>query len=151
MATTLMDKEKTRYVKKLHTLAGKAGLNDEAYRSFLWKNYQVTSSKEMNTYELMEACNSLDKIANPKSAEIDLQRKRVIASIGAYLRQIGAGGNDIEKIKSIACRASECGYFNQIPVEKLRAIYSTFLNKQKVAVKADVEIEKLITDIKNQN
>ena len=151
MATTFMDKQANALIKKLHTLTGKAGMNDEAYRAFLYDNYKVNSSKELNAYELLEACNALDKMSNPKAAEIDQQRKRVIASIGGYLRTIGAGGNDIEKIKRIACRASECEYFNQIPMEKLRSVYYTFKNKQKVAAKADEVVSEVLAELKSLN
>lgn len=151
MATTFLDRQKNALLKKLHVLAGKAGMNDDAYRAFLWNNYKVSTSKALNAYELMEACNVLDKMSNPKAAELDRWRKRVIASIGGYLRMLGAGGNDIEKIKSIACRASECEYFNKITLEKLRSVYYAFRNKQKIAVKADEVVNEVISEVKSLN
>jgi hypothetical protein len=34
-------------------------------------------------------------------------------------------------IKQIACRSAQTSAFNRIPIERLRNIYYTFLNKQK--------------------
>lgn len=133
MATTFMDRQKTQLIKKLHVLAGKAGMDREAYAAFLWSNYQVVSSKDMNVYELTEACSVLDKIANPATAELDKWRKRVIASIGGWLKTSGVANNNIDYIKAIACRSAGVDSFNKIPKERLSNLYYAFNNKQKDA------------------
>lgn len=150
MATTLLDKQQRRLIKKFHTLLGKAGV-DAAGKEAILSGYGVSSTRELNAYELLEACNALDKLSNPKAAELDAERKRVLASIGGYLKMIGAGGNDIEKIKRIACRASECEVFNKIPIEKLRALYHTFKNKQKIATKSDEVMSGVVNELKYLN
>ena len=56
-----------------------------------------------------------------------------MASIGGYLREVGYNeGPDV--IKKIACRASQCKEFNDIPAEKLRALYNAFNNYKKAMI-----------------
>lgn len=150
MATTFMDKQANALIKKLHTLTGKAGMNDEAYRAFLWDNYKVTSSKDMNVYELTEACGKLDKLADPKLAEIDVWRKRVIASIFNYFGALGIR-SDMNRVKGTAARAASVETFNDIPLEQLRAVYSAFTKKAKTVKQVDVVTEEYIKDIKLLN
>ena len=144
MATTFMDRQKTQLVKKLHTLSGKAGMDREAYLDFLWNNYKVNSSTEMNVYELTEACGALDKMANPHQKEMDKWRKRAIASIGGWLKVAGMPNNNIDYIKAIACRSTGCETFNQIPKERLANLYYSFKNKQKDAENVRVAKAELL-------
>ena len=150
MATTFMDKQANALIKKLHILTGKAGMNDEAYRAFLWDNYKVTSSKDMNVYELTEACGKLDKLADPKLAEIDVWRKRVLASVLSYLRAMGME-EDMNKAKGIAARAAKAEYFNAIKVDQLRNIYSAFNRKVSDATSVEEVTREMITNLKNNN
>lgn len=150
MATTFLDRQKKALIKKYHVLAAKAGMDEDARKDFL-SSFGATSSKDLNAHDLIEVCNILDKQVNPTAAELDLWRKRVIASIGGYLRQVGLQGNNVDYIKGIACQSAGCKYFNKISIEKLRSIYYTFLNKQKVANSATIAIEEIVNEIKTLN
>jgi len=52
-----------------------------------------------------------------------------MASIGGWLRLIGREQN-AQVIKAIACRAAKHDNYNDIPVDRLRNLYYSFLNKQ---------------------
>ena len=51
---------------------------------------------------------------------------------------------DIDRIKSIACRASKCKSFNDIPMEKLRAVYNAFNHYKKAMTSVREITEKLL-------
>lgn len=135
MATTLLDKQQRQLIKKFHTLLGKAGV-DAAGKEAILAGYGVSSTKELSAYELLEACNALDKIANPQAHELDVWRKRVIASIFAYFNALGLQG-DIERVKGTATRAAKSATFNEISLEQLRSIYSAFTKKAKTVKNVD--------------
>jgi hypothetical protein len=147
--TTLLDRQHTALLKKFHTLLGKLGIDNDAKQDMLWQSYGVTSAKALNAYELMELCNKLDLQANPKLAEMDKLRKQLMASIGGWLRAMGKEST-AELIKGIACRASECDKFNNIPKEQLRSLYSAFKKKQKDLDKVtELTAETLLTAYSN--
>ena len=108
-----MDEIHRGILKKFHTLCGVLGLTDD---------------------DLINVCAKLSEQANRKAGhgEIDKLRKRVMASIGAYLRATGRESN-ATVIKGIACRASGYDDFNKIPKERLRNLYYAFNNKVKDA------------------
>ena len=130
MATlTFEDKQINGLIKKFHVLLGKTGAGSEGKEAIL-PSYGVGSSRDLNAAQLIEACNALDKILNPRLAELDQHRKRLMASIGAWLRAMSVPSNGT-KIKAIACRASQRDNFNDIPLEQLRSLYAAFNKKQK--------------------
>ena len=130
MATlTFEDKQINALIKKFHTLLGRTGGGDNAKEAIL-HSYGVASSRDLSAAQLIQACNALDKILNPKLAELDQHRKRLMASIGAWLRAMSVSSNG-EKIKAIACRASGRDSFNEIPLEQLRSLYAAFNKKQR--------------------
>ncbi len=120
-------------------MLGKAGIGRDGKEAIL-SSYGVVSSKELSAYELLEICNELDKQSNPKAQELDKWRKRVIASIGGWLKLVQSGNYDINKIKAVACRSAQAESFNKIPLERLRNIYYAFKNKQK-----DFEVVNVVT------
>ena len=67
-----------------------------------------------------------------KADAMDTWRKRVMASIGGWLRACDTQ-HTAETIKAIACRSMQRKAFNDITLSELRAIYAEFLNKQKAA------------------
>lgn len=136
---TFMDKTKSRLLKKFHTLCGVAGVNAEG-KSIILESYGVTSSRDLNTYELLELCDKLEKQANPTLAELDTWRKRVIAAVDGYLRAMGQMPN-ITLIKAVACRAAQCSDFNRIPKERLTSIYNAFKHR-----KSDLEAVDKLTE-----
>jgi hypothetical protein len=130
MRQTIMDKEKIRYLKRFHTLLGKTGGDTAAKKEAILSGFGVDSSRDLNAHELLEACAALELELNPQLAEMDKWRKRVIASIGGWLKAMQKNSN-IELIKAIACQAAGVGSFNNIPLERLRSLYYAFNNKQK--------------------
>lgn len=63
-------------------------------------------------------------------SEMNQWRKRLIASIGGWMRLSGKEGG-IEAIKAVACRAAGKSDFNNIPKGQLVSLYNAFLLKQK--------------------
>ena len=139
MRQTIMDKEKNRYLKRFHTLLGQTGGNTAAKKEAILAGFGVDSSRDLNAHELLKACAALELELNPELAEMDKWRKRVIASIGGWLKLMQKTGN-IGLIKAIACQAAGVSSFNRIPMERLRSIYYAFNNKQK-----DMEFANAIT------
>jgi len=126
---TIIDLEHARLIKRYHTLATKIGL-DKCDKSAIMESYGVESSLDLSVKELTELCNVLERDNNPKAPVLDKLRKQVMASIGGWLKTISQD-SDASKIKAIACKATSYRRFNDIPAERLRNIYHTFLNKQK--------------------
>lgn len=126
---TTTDQRHARLVKRYHTIATRIGL-DKSDRDLIMESYGVESSIDLSVDELEELCAALEKDHSPKAAVLDKLRKQVMASIGGWLRTISQE-SDAQRIKAIACRATGHKRFNDIPAERLRNIYHTFLNKQK--------------------
>ncbi|PKQ69362.1 hypothetical protein BZG01_00040 [Labilibaculum manganireducens] len=129
---------KNKLLRSFHAACHKANMTADE-KSLLVSSFNVTSSADLSSEQLKYILRILEKDANPEG---DQWRKRVIASVGAWLRNCSID-HDIDTIKSIACKASGYSRFNQIPVSRLRSIYYEFLNKQKTttgaqAVKADI-------------
>jgi hypothetical protein len=94
---------------------------------------RTTSLKEMNYGEYRQMCADLKSAIaakGKKSEDTNVWRKRVIAVIGQYLRNLHKQ-ESIYEIKAIACRAAQYDEFNLIPVQRLQNIYYAFLNKNK--------------------
>lgn len=130
MATTLIDKQKTGLLKKFHTLCGRLGMDNEQKHQMLWDSYGVMSSKDLNAFQLLELCDSLDKKVNPEMAEMDKRRKRLMAAIGGWLKAMHMH-SDSSRIKAIACRAAKQDDFNAIPTDRLRSLYYAFSKAEK--------------------
>lgn len=126
---TTTDLQHALLVKRYHTLASKLGLGKED-KAAIMESYGVESSLDLSVQELTELCGQLEKDNTPKAPVLDKLRKRVMASIGGWLKTVHQEG-DAQRIKAIACRATGHRRFNDIPAERLRNIYHTFLNKQK--------------------
>lgn len=139
--TTTIKSTKAQLIKRFHTLLTKAGMDEFDKKSIL-SEFKVTSSKDLTVVELLEVCTALERMVNPQLQELDKLRKRVMASIGAYLREMGYAENP-ESIKSLACRASKCKSFNDIPMEKLRAVYNAFNHYKK----SMVQVREITEDI----
>lgn len=124
-----MDKQQKWLLRQFHTLCSRLGMTEEEKRALIG-GYGVESSKDIDNHDLMNLCHTLELQLNKGAKEADALRKRVIASIGGWLRLTGKPHN-IDTIKGIACRASGYSDFNKIPVERLRNLYNCFLKKQK--------------------
>ena len=126
---TLIDKEQKRLIKKFHTLLGRANIGNDGKEAIL-SGYNVGSTKDLSVHQLIEVCNAIEIHANPKMAELNHYRRRLMGAIGGWLRMMSKPGG-IDRIKAIACRASGREQFNDIPLEQLRSLYAAFYKKQK--------------------
>lgn len=121
-----METEKNRLIRKFHTLLTCGGISNEEKQAML-ASYGVTSSKDMNTYELLELCGKLDRMVNPRTTEAEKWRRRVIAAACDYLSECGYRYADpVAAAKRMACRMSGQATFNRIPIDRLRSIYHAF-------------------------
>lgn len=113
MENKTMDEIHRDILKKFHTLCNVLGLTDNEKHAIV-NSYGVESSRDMDTHDLIDVCAKLSEQANRKAGhgETDKLRKRVMASIGAYLKAIGRESN-ATVIKGIACRASGYEDFNK--------------------------------------
>jgi len=134
-----MDKQQKWLLCRFHALCTRLGMTEEEKRALI-EGYGVESSKDIDNHDLMDLCYTLELQLNKGAKEADSLRKRVIASIGGWLRLMGKQHN-IDTIKSIACRASGYSNFNKIPTERLRNLYNCFLKKQR-----DAKAVQSITD-----
>ncbi len=141
---TFTEKQKNGLIKKFHTLLGKNGIGADGKEAIL-SGYGVESSKDLEISELVDICEILDKKANPSFYDADVWRKRVIAAIGGYLRSMGKEQN-IDLIKSIACRAASRDRFNDIPTERLKSLYNAFKHR-----KNDVEFAGALKTVHSIN
>lgn len=126
-----MDEIHRGLLKKYHTLCSVLGLSAEEKRAIA-ESYGVESSRDIDTHDLVNICAKLSEQANQKTGtgDMDNLRKRVMASIGQYLRKSGRKSN-ASVIKAIACRVTAHDDFNKIPRERLRNLIALFNNKVK--------------------
>lgn len=131
MENKTMDQIHRDILRKFHTLCSKLGLTDEEKRAIV-ESYNVGSSRDIDTHDLIDICARLSDDLNKKSGsgDVDKLRKRAMAAIGGYLRAIGKESN-ASIIKGIACRATGHTDFNKIPRERLRNLIALFNNKVK--------------------
>lgn len=124
-----MDSLQAGVIKRYHTLCSQLGLSPED-REALLAPYGCTSSKDMETHDLIDVCGALAKELDERTEGADVQkiRKRVMAAIGAYLRSEGKTESP-SLIKGIACRATGYRSFNKIPRERLRNLIGLFNDK----------------------
>ena len=143
MRKTFIETQKNLLLKKFHALLREGGISNEEKLAIL-SAYGVQSSRDMNTYELMELVNTLYNRIHPSVADSDRWRKRLIASIGGFLRAMTLEGNNLAEIKAIACRAAKCDNFNQIPLDRLKSLYNAFNNRTKDLKRVDTATTNII-------
>jgi hypothetical protein len=146
----MVDDRRAKLLKKYHTLCSVLNISAENKKVIVGE-YGKSSSRELSWAELSEICTNLEKLQSGKQgSELDKARKRVIAVIGAYLRQTGQK-ESIDIIKGIACRATSYAKFNDIPIERLRNIYYCFKNKNEDKKNIDSLIGENLTNLSNLN
>ena len=135
--THQMDKLHQQVIRRYHTLCTLLNLTDED-RLALLSPYGCASSIDMETHDLIDVCGALSRELDKRTegVAIDKLRKRVMASIGTYLKGEGRESN-VGIIKAIACRATGYRSFNRIPKERLRNLIGLFNNKVKDAAAVD--------------
>jgi len=126
---TIVDKQKNLLLKKFHTLLGVAGI-DQENKGVILGQYGGESSRDLTINQLMEVCSLVEGMIHPEIVETNMWRRRVLATIGSWLRKLGKD-NNIDIIKAIACRASGNAKFNDITTDRLRSLYYAFGKKVK--------------------
>ena len=129
-------------LKKYHTICTISGISKDNKADML-AGYGVESSKDLTEKQLCEIMDTLQK-------EPEAWRRRVMASIGAWLRLINKTDN-ADIIKGIACRIAKQDNFNAIPVSRLRDIYYEFSRKSKTVQTTQMVMADEITYLKSTN
>ena len=136
----VMDDIHKKILKKFHTLCGVCGMTQDEKRALV-SSYGVESSADISTHDLIDICATLSEQADVHERSMNMLRRRTMAAIGGYLRLVGREEN-AAVIIAIACRATGYADFNKIPEERLRNIYSAFVNKQKdFAASGNIAVE----------
>lgn len=119
--------------KKYHSLCAVLGMTAEERKALL-SAYGVESSCDLDQHQLIDLCAKLSEEAEKREGKksVYVLRRRVMASIGQWLRLTGKEGS-VSLIKGIACRATGYSDYNRIPVERLRNLIYLFNNKAKDA------------------
>lgn len=138
---THISKEKKRLLRSFHASLARAGMMKN--KPDILKSFGVESSTELTEEELQQV---IDKM----TGEADKWRKRVLAAIFGWTKDIGFD-YDIKKVKGIACRATGYSKFNDIPVSRLRDIYYEFVRKSRTTVGTRNTKEELINYLENRN
>lgn len=146
MATITQQNQKW-LLRKYHSLCFRLNMS-AADKLALMGSYGVESSKDLTNEELTQICDRLNELLNPADAKRDKMRKRVIASIGGWLRLIGKGNDDVDYIKGVACRAAQVENFNRISLERLTTIYNMFLKRQKDAKAIDAVAGQIAYEVR---
>lgn len=134
-----------------HSLCSQLGMNEDERRAMLVQSFGVESTSQLKYGDLLVLCDRLENLVSALKNEedrnldneLDHARKRLIASIGAYLRASNQS-ESIDIIKAIACRATKAERFNQITVSDLRSLSATFRAKaNKVKAQKQDEIKRI--------
>ena len=115
---------KKQLIKRWHTLLNSLGI-DSATKSVLLAQYGVTSSTELETWQLKQLCDSLQK-DDPR----DVARKRLLKILKEWAHLKGTK-EDNDYLKGIAERAAGGTSFNQITLARLNSLYNAFLIQTK--------------------
>jgi hypothetical protein len=125
-----MDEIHRGLLKKFHTLCSVLNMTADEKEELI-SAYNVESSRDIDTHDLIDLCAKLSKQAGGKKrGEYDRLRKQCMAAIGSWLKMTGRESN-ATVIKAIACRATKHTEFNKIPLERLRNLVHLFNNKIK--------------------
>lgn len=118
----MITQKKRQLIKQFHTVCTKSGIDRDERREIV-ESFGRESSRDLSERELEDIIRSI-------SDDGDKWRKRVLASVGSWLRNSNIDHTPA-MIKAIACRASGYSHFNSIPVSRLRDIYYEFVRKGK--------------------
>lgn len=129
-----------------HSLCAKLGMSDDERRTMLMQSFGVDTTSKLKYGDLLCLCDRLENLVSARKTEsdkkydqeIDHARKRLIAAIGAYLRENKQNEN-IDTIKAVACRAAKVERFNQITLADLRSLSATFLAKTKTLKQDEIK------------
>lgn len=134
--------EQKQALRRFHALCGELKISGDDKRAIV-EGAGAESSADIPTWRLHAICENLRRQASPRAAGMDALRKRVMASIGGWLKAAGYKSN-AEVIKSIACRASGYDSFNKIPTGRLHNLYHNFRNKQIDKIAAESLMQEIV-------
>ena len=116
---------------QLHAIKARLRMSDDEYRAMLHDTYKVESSTELNAHQLIDLIHTLQQHL-PQDSELEKARRRCAASIMAWFRATGYHPENMTKaVRSTACRAAQSVRWEQIGIERLRAIGMAFSKKAK--------------------
>lgn len=132
-------------IARAHQLCHQLGLSEDDRRAMLYANFGTDSMKNMKYYQLSLLCEQLQQRLSERTtdqdrksnAALDKARKKLIASIGGYLRATGQEEN-MELIKGVACRAAMVQHFNKIDIAELKRLSVIFMKKSNDRIKQNV-------------
>lgn len=143
---------KKSLLRKYHTVCRDLGITD-AEKEAMKESFGVDSSRNLTEPQLSFLIDKLlsgqDYEKTQKSVQ-DTWRKRVMASVGAWLRLMNKEESP-DIIKAIVCRAAGYTNFNKIPVARLRSIYYEFSHKAKTTFDTQQVKKDLIEYMKFSN
>lgn len=113
-----------------HALAYRLGMSEDERRQMLLDNFGVESSADLDAHQLTDLIHTLERIANPELKKLDTWRKRLIAAVSGYLKDMGREC-DIYTAKRVACRAAGKDSFDNIPLDRLRSLYNAFTHRSR--------------------
>lgn len=127
MRTAIQQTEKDLR-RKVHALKSASGMTDDEYRTLLYGNWHVDSSRDLDAHQLIDLINYFATKRSP----MDAARKRLIAAVGNYFRAKGYHPEDEQgAIISTILRATGKPYdsINDIPLDRLRSLYNAFVTR----------------------
>lgn len=142
-----MDKElRNKLLGQAHQLCAKLGMDEDERRSMLASSFGTPTMATLKYGELIKLVDKLQRLVDARKTEtdekyiheLDQARKRLIAAIGAYLRENKQNEN-IDTIKAVACRAAKVERFNKITLVDLRSLSATFLAKTKTLKQDEIK------------
>lgn len=138
-------------LRDVHRLARMAGMDDDAWREFLFGGWGVTSSKDLDDASLVTLRTRLREIVDPEGAKSDAAaraelakwRKRAFGIVADFLKR-GGYRADGESIATTICRATRRESFSRVPLWALKQVYHNFRRKVEVDMGADA-VRELLT------
>ncbi len=118
-------------------------LNQEGITSDEINVLVKNSPMDMDNETLTDFCLRFEYILNPKAPETETMRIKTIDSIVSWLDLFGKERN-IDAAKIIAISESGMRFFDEIPVNKLRAICRDFKKKRKEFLSIEKDISESI-------
>lgn len=149
---TLSSAYKKALLRKYHLICRQLGITEEEKQA-IKDSYGISSSKSLSERQLSDLIDRLlagQDLSTGQKTKNDIWRKRVMASIGGWLRMIGKP-ESADTIKAIACRATGYTNFNKIPIARLRTIYYEFRRKSETITQTNQVKNDLIEYLKFSN
>lgn len=143
---------KKALLRKYHVICRQLGIT-EAEKQAIKDSYGISSSRSLTEKQLSDLINRLlsgQDLSVGHKTKNEIWRKRVMASIGGWLRSIGKP-ESADTIKAIACRATGYTNFNKIPIARLRTIYYEFRRKSETITQTNQVKNDLIEYLKFSN